>query len=249
MKAIDIMTAGPITVTPQSSIMEAIRLMLQNRFSGLPVVDRDGAIVGIVTEGDLLRRTETGTQRRRPRWIEFFVGPGRLATEYARACGQKIDEVMTRTVQTIAENTPLDAIVNIMERHQIKRLPVVRDGKLVGIVSRANLLRALASVARETRPATADDASIRERLKAKLSGLSWAPSAMIDVVVRDGRAHLWGAIIDERQRHGIRVAAENTAGVKSVEDHMVWIEPTSGTVVMPGNEQPIVEWTSRIAAR
>jgi CBS domain-containing protein len=249
VKAIDIMTAAPITVTPQSSVMEAVRLMLQNRFSGLPVVDRDGAVVGIVTEGDLLRRAETGTQRRRPRWIEFLVGPGRLAADYAQACGHKIDEVMTRTVQTITENTRLDAIVNIMERHQIKRLPVVRDGKLVGIVSRSNLLRALASVARETRPTTADDASIRDRLKAELSGLSWAPSAMIDVVVRDGKVHLWGAIIDERQRQGIRVAVENTAGVTSVEDHMVWIEPTSGMVVMPGNEQPIAEWTSRVAAR
>jgi CBS domain-containing protein len=127
MRAADIMTENPLTVRPESSVMEAVRLMLQRKFSGLPVVYDKGAVVGIVTEGDLLRRAETRTQKRRPRWIEFFVGPGRLATEYAQACGHKIDEVMTQPVQTIAEDAPLDQIVSIMERHQIKRLPVVRD--------------------------------------------------------------------------------------------------------------------------
>jgi len=231
MKAADIMTANPITIAPGDSVMEAVRLMLQRKFSGLPVIDSKGAVVGIVTEGDLLRRTETGTQRRRPRWIEFFVGPGRLASEYAHASGRKVEEVMTRPVQTITEETPLDEVVNIMERHQIKRLPVLRDGKLVGIVSRANLLRALASVARETKPTSVDDATIRDRLKAELARQPWAPVALVDVVVRNGVVHLWGTILDERQRQGIRVAAENTPGVKSVEDHLVWVEPTSGLVI------------------
>jgi CBS domain-containing protein len=240
MKAADVMTANPVTVQPDSQVMEAVRVMLQRRFSGLPVVDSTGAVVGIVTEGDLLRRAETGTQRKRPRWIEFFVGPGRLALEYAHACGRKIDEVMSQPVLTVTEDRPLDEIVNIMERHRIKRLPVVRDGKLVGIVSRANLLRALASVARETKPTSADDTSIRDRLVAELGRQSWAPSGLIDVVVRNGVVHLWGTILDERQRKGIRVAAENTPGVRSVEDHLVWVEPTSGLVVLAQNEAPRV---------
>lgn len=238
MKAGDIMTAHPVTVRPQTSVMEAVQLMLQKQFSGLPVVDDQGTIVGIVTEGDLLRRSETGTQRRRPRWIEFFIGPGRLASEYAHASGRKIEQVMTRTVLTIDEDTPLDEIVNIMERHRIKRLPVVRDGRVVGIVSRANLLRALASVAGETKPTTVDDASIRDRLNAELDKAPWAPAAMVDVVVRNGVVHLWGTIIDERQRQGIRVAAENTPGVKAVEDHLVWVEPTSG-VVLGSPDEPV----------
>src|SRR6185295_19945982 len=152
MKAADIMTTHPITVRPDSSVVEAVRLMLQHRFSGLPVVDAAGGVVGVVTEGDLLRRTETGTQRQRSRWIEFFVGPGKLAEEYVRASGRKVEDVMTHSVQTISGDVPLDDIVNLMERHRIKRLPVVHDGKLVGIVTRANLLHALGSVARETRP-------------------------------------------------------------------------------------------------
>jgi len=184
-----------------------------------------------VTEGDLLRRTETGTQRQRSRWIEFFVGPGKLAEEYVRASGRKVEDVMTHSVQTISGDAPLDDIVNLMERHRIKRLPVVHDGKLVGIVTRANLLHALGSVARETRPTSVDDASIRALLLRELERQNWAPIALVDVVVRNGVVHLWGSILDERQRQGIRVAAENTRGVKGVEDHLVWVEPTSGMMV------------------
>jgi len=231
MKAADIMTAHPITVRPDSSVVEAVRLMLQHRFSGLPVVDAAGRVVGVVTEGDLLRRTETGTQRQRSRWIEFFVGPGKLAEEYVRASGRKVEDVMTHSVQTISGDVPLDDIVNLMERHRIKRLPVVHDGKLVGIVTRANLLHALGSVARETRPTSVDDASIRALLLRELERQNWAPIALVDVVVRNGVVHLWGSILDERQRQGIRVAAENTRGVKGVEDHLVWVEPTSGMMV------------------
>ena len=241
MKASDIMTSKPVSIRPDSSVMEAIRLMLQRRFSGIPVTDAAGTVVGIVTEGDLLRRAETGTQRRRPRWIEFLIGPGRLASEYAQACGHKVHEVMTTPVQTIPEDTPLDQIVKMMEQHRIKRLPVVKGGKLVGIVSRANLLRALATVMRETKGGSTDDASIRQRLLDELGKQTWAPNALIDVVVRNGVVHLWGTILDERQRQGIRVAAENTVGVKSVEDHLVWVEPTSGMVIgSPAEETPRV---------
>jgi CBS domain-containing protein len=157
MRAIDIMTLEPVTVSPEASIVEAIQLMLQRKFSGLPVVDARGSLVGIVTEGDLLRRAETGTQRRRPRWIEFLVGTGRLATEYVHASGRKVIEVMTSDVRTVTEDASLDDIVHLMERYRIKRVPVVRAGKLVGIVSRANLLRALASVVADTKPVPTDD--------------------------------------------------------------------------------------------
>lgn len=240
MKASDIMTPNPVTVAPEASVVEAIRIMLQRRFSGLPVVNAAGEIIGIITEGDLLRRSETGTQRKRPRWIEFIIGPGKLASEYAHASGHKVEEVMTTQVQTIPEDMPVDQIVKVMEQHRVKRLPVIKNGRLVGIVSRANLLRALASVMRETKGGSTDDATIRAKLLAELAKQPWSPNALIDVVVRNGVVHLWGTILDERQRQGIRVAAENTQGVKSVEDHLVWVEPTSGMVISPGDEVPRV---------
>jgi len=236
MKASSVMMRHPVTIEPDASIMKAIRLMLQRRISGLPVVDKSGALIGIVTEGDLLRRTETGTQRRRPRWLEFLIGPG-LANEYVHACGRKVDEVMSTNVHTISEDTPLDEVVQIMESRRIKRLPVVRDGKVVGIVSRANLLRALAGLTRETKPSPVDDATIQKHLIAELEKQPWAPVALINVIVRNGVVHLWGSLTDERQRRGIRVAAENTPGVKRVEDHLVWVEPMSGMVVLPPDEE------------
>jgi CBS-domain-containing membrane protein len=205
--------------------------------SGLPVVDKDGRLVGIVTEGDFLRRAETGTQRRRPRWLEFLVGPGRLAEDYARSRARKIAEVMTPDPITVDENAPLDDIVKLMEKRQIKRLPVVRDSNVVGIVSRANLLHALASVAREAKPAGQSDAAIRALLMAELTKQWWAPVALINPVVRDGVVELWGTITDGRERTALVVAAENVPGVKAVHDHLAWVDPTSGMVIYASEEE------------
>ncbi len=231
MNAGDVMTQHMITIGPGDSITHAVELMLKRRISGLPVVDDTGALVGILTEGDLLRRSELDTQRRRPRWIEFLVGPGQLATEYVKTHGRKVHELMTTPVRTVTEDTPLTVVVNIMESKRIKRLPVVRNDHVVGIISRANLLRALASVGREAKPASVTDAAIRQQLLAELAKQSWAPVALVDVIVKDGIAHLWGTLTEERQRQGVRVLAENTPGVKRVEDHLVWIEPVSGMVL------------------
>lgn len=233
MRAGDVMTVAPVSILPDASIVEAIRVMLQRKFSGLPVVDGQGALVGIVTEGDLLRRAETGTQRKRPRWIEFLMGSGRLATEYVHASGRKVEEVMSRDVRTVTEETPLEEIVDLMERHRIKRLPVLRGQTLVGIVTRANLLRALASIVGETAsvPASHDDAGIRSRIYAELEKQPWAPVNLLDIVVRNGVVHLWGVLLDERQREAIYVVVENTTGVKGIEDHLVWVEPMSGMAI------------------
>jgi CBS domain-containing protein len=234
MKAADVMTPNVISVSPDAAVTQAVRIMLQHHISGLPVVAADGSLAGMVTEGDLLHRVELGTERRRSRWLEFLVGPGKLADEYAHASGRKVQEVMTRDVRSVTETTPLDEIVRLMERHRIKRVPVLRGQTVVGIVTRANLLRAMASVAREIRPAAADDRTIREQLLAELRRQPWAPVALVDVQVRDGVVQMWGAITDERQREALRVAAENIPGVKSVDDQLVWIEPTSGMVIEPG---------------
>lgn len=231
MKAADVMTRQVISVAPDEQITHAASLMLQNRISGLPVVDAAGKLVGVVTEGDFLRRAETGTQKRRPRWIEFLLGPGRLASEYVHTSGRKVGEIMTEEVYTVSEDTPLEEVVRLMERRRIKRAPVMRGRELVGIVTRANLLRALASIAAEAAPTSTDDAAIRDRLLEELNKQPWAPVAMISVIVRNGVVQLSGALTDERQRQGIHVAAENIPGVKKIEDHMVWIEPVSGTAI------------------
>lgn len=238
MKAKDVMTPRVITVAPDDTILHAVRLMLQNRISGLPVIKAGGDLVGIITEGDLLRRMETQTARRRPRWLEFLTDTGKLAEEYTRAHGRKVSEVMTPHPVTIDEETALDEIVRIMEKRRIKRLPVMRGNQLAGIVSRANLLHALASVAKETKVTSAGDAAIRDKLLAELGKQPWAPIGLINIVVRDGVVELWGAITDERERYPLIVAAENIPGVKGVRDHLAWIDPASGTVLEPADQAP-----------
>jgi CBS domain-containing protein len=235
MKVHDVMTWGTITVEPDASVTRAVRLMLQNKISGLPVVDTNGQLVGMVTEGDFLRRGELGTRRQRPRWLEFLLGPGKLATEYVQSSGQKVSQVMTPEPKTITPETPLEEVVGLMERHRIKRLPVVQDGKLVGIVSRANLLHALASVAREVKPVAGDDAAIRDRIMAECAKQPWA--SHVNVVVRDGVVELWGVITDDRARDAFKVLAENVPGVKAVRDHLAWIEPTSGLVLLSEEDE------------
>jgi CBS domain-containing protein len=236
MKAKDVMASPVISVEPDASILQAVRIMLQRRLSGLPVIDREEHLVGIVTEGDFLRRAETGTQRRRPRWLEFLAGPGRLAQDYARSHAREVSEVMTPDPITVGEDAPLEDIVQLMEKRQIKRVPVVRSENVVGIVSRANLLHALASVAGEAKPAEQSDESIRALLLAELSKQSWVPEALLNPVVRNGVVELWGTITDERERPALVIAAENVQGVKAVHDHLAWVEATSGMVFGPADE-------------
>jgi CBS domain-containing protein len=239
MKAKDVMTSPVVSVEQDSTVLQAVRIMLQRRVSGLPVVDKEGKLIGMVTEGDFLRRAETDTQRRRPRWLEFLVGPGRLAAEYARSHGRKVSEVMTPDPITVREETPLEDIVALMEKRQIKRVPVVDGDHVLGIVSRANLLHALASVAREAKPAEQNDEAIRALLLAELGKQPWAPVALISPIVRDGVVELWGTITDERERRALVVAAENVPGVTAVRDHLAWVDATSGIVVYQSEDEPV----------
>lgn len=233
MKAADIMTLGAATIRPNAPIAEAAQLMLQYRISGLPVVDTGGELVGIVTEGDLVRRSESGTEQQRPRWLEFLLGPGRLADEYVRSHGRQVKDVMTREVVTVSLETPAPEVVDQMERHQVKRVPVLRDGKVVGIISRANLLRGLARLADATPEIVASDSVIREQIMNELDRQSWGP-VPVDISVRSGIVHLRGAILDERLRDALRVACRNVPGVKDVKDHLVLVEPMSGMVLDRG---------------
>lgn len=238
MKARDVMTSPVVSIEPDGSVLEAVRIMLQRHISGLPVIDKEGRLVGIVTEGDFLRRAETGTQRRRPRWLEYLIGPGRLAEEYTHSHGRKVDQIMTADPVIVSEDASLDEIVRTMEKHRIKRLPVVRGEKVVGIVSRANLVHALAGFAREVKPTAASDEAIRDHVMAELAGQAWAPTALLNVIVKDGVVELWGTITDERERQAIIVAAENAPGVKAVKDHLAWVDAMSGMLIYQSDEEP-----------
>ena len=233
MKAKDVMTRKVISVAPEATVLQAARLMLQHHISGLPVLDKKGDLVGILSEGDFLSRRETKTERRRARWLEFLLGPGRVAADYVHSHGSKVSEVMTPEVKTTGEETALEDIVQTMEKNHIKRMPVLRGAKLVGIVTRSDLMHAMVSLARVAPSAPASDAAIRDRLLAEIQKQEWAPIATASVVVHDGVVELWGMIVDERQRDALKVAAENVPGVKTVKDHLVWIEPTSGITIEP----------------
>lgn len=238
MKAQEVMTRHVITVHRDMPLQEAIALMLANGISGLPVVDDMGAPLGMLTEGDLLRRSELGTERHRPRWLDFLRGPGPQAQEYTHLHGRKVRDAMTEKPVCVDRDASLEQVVELMERHHIKRMPVVEDGRVVGIISRANLLRALLLATHSLPGASASDDEIRERLWRELEGTSWAPCALLNIVVRDGTVHLHGTIFDERERAALKVAAENIPGVKAVEDHLAWCEPMSGIVVQgPESEQ------------
>ena len=231
MKASDVMSRNIVSIGRDAAIAEAIRLMLDNQISGLPVIDTAGRLVGILTEGDLLRRSETGTERHRPRWLEILMGPGRLAGEYVRTHGRNVEEIMTRDLVSVTPDTPLDEIVALMERRRIKRVPVLDGDVPVGIVSRADLLRALARSLEVQPVAVAGDDEIRERILAELAKVSWAPRDGLAITVVDGVVGLDGVILDEKERDALRVAAENVPGVRAVEDRLVWVEPVSGTII------------------
>ena len=220
MKAADVMISNVITVTPDSDVVEVAKTLLSNRISGAPVIDKSGRLVGIVSEGDLLRRAEMGTERHRSWWLQLLTSKEALAQEFLQSHSRKVGDVMTRGVVTVAPDTPLSDVATTLEKHGIKRVPVVKDSKLVGIVSRANLLQALASMRKDVQPGKVDDATLRDRVMANLDRQPWTWPALINVIVRDENVELWGLVNSDTEKNAVRVAAEGVAGVKSVSDNL-----------------------------
>lgn len=231
MNVADTMNGSVITVTADKTIADAAELMLRHKISGLPVVDARGALIGIITEGDLLRRAETGTARRRAHWLELLTTPGRLAQDYAAAHARRVAEVMTTDVVTVLPEEPLENAVRLMEQRRIKRLPVIEDGRLVGIVSRADLVRALLRLLKAEPSQKPGDDEIRQSIMAEIDRQRWAPRAMLTVDVKEGIVDLSGCITDERERTALCVLVENIPGVVAVRDHLTWIDPVSGMVI------------------
>src|SRR5271169_929429 len=220
MIASDVMTRNVISVPPDATIARAVELMLERGISGLLVVDASGTLAGIVTEGDLLRRDELGTERRRSWWLRLIASPGRQAADFTRTHGRRVSDVMTRDVVSVDAGAVLEEIVAMMEEHRV-----------VGVVSRADLLRALAVVAREHGAVAADDGTIRARILDALARTPWAPRTTLNVTVVNGVVDLWGTIGNDHERRAIGVIAENTPGVKKVIDHLVFVEAYTGTVI------------------
>ncbi|RUU60633.1 CBS domain-containing protein [Mesorhizobium sp. M2C.T.Ca.TU.002.02.1.1] len=232
MQARDIMTTPVVTITASASVAEAADLMLTRNIRCLPVVGDDGSPAGVISEGDFLRRGELGTRRGRPRWLEFLVGPGKLADEYVRSNGRRVGEVMTTSVVSAAPGTSLAEIVELMATHDIKNVPILDAGKIVGIVSRSDLMRILLRALPKSGSATVDDEVIRRNILAELRGQSWSVGGdLIGVTVKKGEVELNGAIFDERQRKAAVVAAENIAGVKKVTDKLFYAGPLSVVLV------------------
>ena len=236
MRAHQIMTRQVITATVDTPIAQAARTMLSQHISGMPVLDDTGKLVGVVSQGDFMRRAEIGTQRRRPHWLKLLVGPGRAAVDFVRERGRKVGEVMNDQPVTVSEDATLEEVTDTMERHDIKRVPVMRGDKLVAIITRTNLVQAVLDLARDVPDPTADDDHIRNRIFASIEKNDWQPFGLA-ITVRDGIVHLSGVITDERSRKAVIVAAENVAGVRKVHDHLVWLEPMSGVYINSSEDE------------
>lgn len=223
MLARDVMTTPVLAVRPDTAVADIAEILLQCRISAVPVVDEEGRVRGMVSEGDLINRADAGTRHRRSWWLEMLKDPEERSREFLRTQGRRAEDVMSRDVVAAAEDTPLPALAAMLEKHHVKRVPVLREGKLVGIVSRANLLHGFA-LSEPSEPMVQDDRDIREMLSQALreAGL---PMHQVNVTVSDGAVRLWGWIDAEVQRQAARAAVESTPGVCSLEDNLVVTSP------------------------
>jgi CBS-domain-containing membrane protein len=220
MKAYDVMVSPVVTVKPTSSVREAAKIFLERRISAVPVVNDQGKLVGIISEGDLMHRSEAGTERQRSWWLDAFISNETLAAEYTKAHARTVADVMTRHVITAAPDTPLHEIAALLEKNSIKRVPIVKDGQLVGIVSRANLVQAVAST-KKTLEIALSDSVIRDQILKQLKQQKWAHTQLLNVTVSGGVVDLWGIAPSEAERQAIRVAAQSIPGVQGVNDNML----------------------------
>ena len=241
MRVRDTMSKGVVSVAPKAPITEALDIMVRSHLSGLPVIDEAGRLVGMVSEGDFLRRSELGSGKPPGSWLKGLLLPGQAAEAYARTHGRRVDEIMSGDVAAIEPNAGLDEAAALMEKRHVKRLPVVDEGKVVGIITRADFIRALVQFIRPAyeEPPVSDDA-IKQRIDAELRAQPWAPVGSIGVAVKDGVVSFRGVLTDERQRNAIRAVAENIDAVRGVRDHMIWSDPFTATVLAsPEDEETL----------
>jgi CBS domain-containing protein len=221
MKARDVMVSHVITVGPELDLKAVANTLVANGISAVPVVAIDGSVVGIVSEGDLMRRAVSGAERKRSRWLETFSSAEQLMAEFVKAHGRKAKDVMTRQVISVSPDTSLQEIADLFEKHGVKRVPVIENGRLVGIVSRANLVQALATRGLALVDVAEADEALRKVILSNLRKVPWTTAlTMVDVIVDHGVVNLWGVVHNEEEKNAIRVVAEGTPGVQAVNDHL-----------------------------
>ena len=221
MKARDVMVSPVITVSESCTIRDLAKLLFDNRISGVPVVGSDGKVVGMVSEADLMHRSEIGTERPSSWWLALISGERALAAEYVQSRALKVKDVMATDVQSAHPDTPLVEIAEIFEEKHIKRVPILNEmGELVGIVSRANIVQAIAA-ARPQLEVNLPDTMIREKLITELKKQPWSHVHKLNATVTNGTVDLWGFTESEKERQAIRVAAESIPGVVAVNDHLM----------------------------
>ena len=224
MKASDIMVANVISVPPNASVREVARVLLSNQISAMPVLDELGRLIGIVSEGDLMRRAELDTEHRRSWWLRIFSNKDKeaLAVEFMKSHSQNVQDVMTRDVITAAPDTPLREIAAVLEKKHIKRVPIVdEEGKVLGIVSRANLIQALATLREDNEQAGTDDATIRRKVLAQFRSEEWSRYSTLNAMVQGGTVELWGFVGSEAEKEAARVTAELVPGVRAIENNVI----------------------------
>ena len=219
MLAKDVMTTAILTVTPDTDVGDIARTLLEAHISAIPVIAADGTLVGIVSEGDLMHRAEAETRRRPSGWLRLLATPEEPTERYLKEFGRRARDVMTRNVITVEPDTPLTEIAAILEKFHIKRVPVLEGGRLVGIVSRANLLRGVATWHKPS-GVRVEDTALRALLLAALNEAE-LPMHLINVTVTGGVVEIWGVVDSELQVEAARAAAEATAGVVRLENHLV----------------------------
>jgi len=221
MRAIDVMVRDVVTVRPETDLADAVKLLAEHDASALPVVDAENNVVGILSEADLIRRAEIGTEKHRPWWLEAVTGAATLAHEFAKSHGERVGEIMISDVVSVSEDTQLSEIAALLERKRIKRVPVTKDGKLVGVVSQSNLIQALASVVGRIDQHDETDRHIRLDLLSRLQQQSWTDFGSRNITVSGGVVHLWGLVGSPAERKALLALAENVPGVSRVCDEMI----------------------------
>lgn len=220
MKASDVMTRDVVTVGPDTPVRDIAALMTAKRISGVPVVADDGRLAGILSETDLLHRAETGTERQRKWWLGIFADADSLARDYAKAHGLRARDVMSAAVVTVDADAELRVVADVLDRRNLKRLPVLSDGKLVGIITQGDLVRALAGATPTTADVEIDDQALAETIARRMRAAHWLDSNIVNVAVEGGVVKLAGLVASPDQRRALRVLAEETPGVVRVEDKL-----------------------------
>ncbi len=220
MLAQEVMTKDVITVGPDTTVGEIAALLVRHRISAVPVVAAENRVIGIVSQTDLAHRSETDTEKRRKWWLEIFADADAKAREYVKSHGRKAKDIMTRFVISVSPRASMAEVADLLDTHRIRQVPVMEDGKLLGMISRTDLVRKLAEVAVVTPAARPDSGTLQKAIWERIHEQTWLKSAYVSVSTKDGVVELWGAVDSEQQRQALRVLVEGVAGVQKVEDHL-----------------------------